>query len=142
MAAHLAAALIGLPERVVVVPVAAHPTRSRARGFDHAERLARALGRRAGLPVEPCLRRCAGGRRQVGAGRRERLARSVSDVQVRGRAPERVLLVDDVHTTGGTLRTCARALLSSGSTWIGAATYARTIADSRDAAADKCRSQG
>jgi len=41
--------------------------------------------------------------------------------------PERVLLVDDVHTTGATLDACARALAAGGGRWIVAATYARTL---------------
>jgi predicted amidophosphoribosyltransferase len=38
----------------------------------------------------------------------------------------RVLLVDDVHTTGATLESCARVLRESGATWVAGVTYART----------------
>jgi predicted amidophosphoribosyltransferase len=48
-------------------------------------------------------------------------------VRARTAPPERVLLVDDVHTTGATLDACARALAAAGSRWIVAATYARTL---------------
>ncbi len=43
------------------------------------------------------------------------------------RVPDRVLLVDDVHTTGTTLDACARALAAAGAREIAAVTYARTL---------------
>ena len=42
-------------------------------------------------------------------------------------APARVLLVDDVHTTGATLRACARALREAGATSVHALTYGRAL---------------
>jgi predicted amidophosphoribosyltransferase len=139
LAAHVAA---GLPVGVVLVPVPAHPRRARARGFDHADALAAALARRTGLPIRRCLRRRAGAERQVGAGRSQRLTAAGLDIRVRGDAPQRALLVDDVHTTGATLRACAAALRRCGTTWIGVATYARTIPHTRVAPADKRRLSG
>jgi predicted amidophosphoribosyltransferase len=127
MAAQLAS---GLPPALrgvdAVVPVPPHRLRRRRRGFDPAGELARALAERLELPLAPCLRR-GGGRRQVGAG--ERARRDPGRLAVRAAAPppERVLLVDDVHTTGATLDACARALAAGGSRWIVAATYARTL---------------
>jgi predicted amidophosphoribosyltransferase len=46
---------------------------------------------------------------------------------VAAEAPARVVLVDDVHTTGATLQACASALVSAGSSQIRAVTYARTL---------------
>lgn len=128
MAAQLVAgAPAGLLERVALVPVPAHPARRRERGFDQAEQLARALGRRSGLPVAPCLKRAGAARRQLGAGRRERLASGRMAVAARRRPPDRALLVDDVHTTGATLDACARALREAGCASVAAVTYARTL---------------
>jgi predicted amidophosphoribosyltransferase len=127
MAAQVAA---GLPPALrgvdAVVPVPPHPGRRRRRGFDPAGVLARALAARLELPLAACLAR-GGGRRQVGAGEAQRRDPRRLAVTARGRPPPRALLVDDVHTTGGTLDACARALAAGGTGWIVAVTYARTL---------------
>ena len=128
MAAQLAA---GAPPWLAaggpLVPVPAHPARVRGRGFDQAQLLARALARRTGLPVAPCLRRGGPALRQLGASRRRRVAAGRIEVMARGPAPERATLVDDVHTTGATLDECARALRLSGARAVCALTYSRTL---------------
>jgi predicted amidophosphoribosyltransferase len=127
MAAQLAAALPPAMRGVdAVVPVPPHPGRRRRRGFDPANTLAKALAPRLELPLAPCLSR-GGGRRQVGTGVRQRRDPARLAVRAGAPAPARVLLVDDVHTTGATLDACARALAAAGSRWIVAATYARTL---------------
>ncbi len=127
MAAQLAAALPPALRGVdAVVPVPPHPGRRRRRGFDPANTLARGLAPRLELPLAPCLSR-GGGRRQVGTGVRQRRDPGRLAVRASAPPPSRVLLVDDVHTTGATLDACARALAAAGSRWIVAATYARTL---------------
>jgi len=127
MGAQLAA---GLPPALrgvdAVVPVPPHRGRRRRRGFDPAGVLAAALAERLELPLTECLAR-GGGRRQVGVGERARRDPGRLAVRARAAPPERVLLVDDVHTTGATLDACARALAAAGSRRIVAATYARTL---------------
>ena len=126
MAAQIAAAVPAelLADRSLV-PVPGNPRKRRARGFDPAERIARALARRTGLPTRAALRARTAGGSQVGAGREQRLRRAAFDVA--GRAPRRVLLVDDVQTTGATLEACARALERAGAETVVAVTYARTL---------------
>lgn len=128
MAAQLAA---GAPHSLLagatIVPVPAHPAHVRARGYDQAGLLAGALARRTGAPLATPLRRRGPVRSQLGASRVERLERGRIDVSVRGAVPARVVLVDDVHTTGATLDACARALLRAGAGEVVALTWARAL---------------
>ncbi len=114
----------------VLVPVPTAPARARARGFDQAVALARALERRGAGTVTDCLERRDPGARQLGAGRAERLAAGRLDVRVRpraGGAPVACVLVDDVHTTGATLDACAATLKRAGARRVVALTYARAL---------------
>jgi ComF family protein len=110
-----------------LVPVPTHATRRRARGFDHAERLARALADRTGLEVARCLVRSGAPTRQAGSSRVARRAAGRIDVRVRGDPPRTVVLVDDVHTTGATLEACGRALRRAGAYKVRAVAYARAL---------------
>ena len=100
-----------------VVPVPLHPGRLRERGFNQSGRLAHALGKRLGREVDQeGLKRVGPPVSQVGLSRKAREAAVkgafVADPErVAGR---RILLVDDVITTGATARACARALLKAG----------------------------
>lgn len=111
-----------------LVPVPLHPARLRRRGFNQAERLARELGVRTGMPVLDCLERGGPGSTQVGRGRASRARATGGTFGLRPGAapPRRALLVDDVVTTGATLAACADALRRLGSERVEAVTYART----------------
>jgi ComF family protein len=108
-----------------VVPVPAAPWRRRWRGFDPAEEIAIAVSELASLPYSPCLRRDRG-RRQVGHGRRERLA-GAARVRSAADPPRAALLVDDVWTTGATLAACAKALREAGAARVVALTLAHAL---------------
>ena len=109
--------------------------RRRQRGFDHAEHLARAVGRALEVPVQPCLIRRAGPS-QTGRSAAERRGGPAFEAAggVGGLA---VLVVDDIATTGATLAAAARALRSAGARWVGAAVVART--PRRERGADRSR---
>ena len=128
MAAQIAAnAPAALLAGAVLVAVPAHPGRRRARGYDPAELLARALARRTGLPLARVLERGGGAARQVGAPRHVRRAPGRLAITAVRRAPSQCVLVDDVHTTGATLETCAAALLRAGAERVVAVTWARAL---------------
>ncbi|MEA2156620.1 MAG: hypothetical protein QOE11_2760 [Solirubrobacteraceae bacterium] len=128
MAAQIAAcAPSGLLATGAVVAVPAHPGRRRARGYDPAGLLARALAARIGLPPAPVLRRGGGATRQVGAPRQVRRAPGRLAIAAVREAPPDVVLVDDVHTTGATLEACASALRDAGARRVVAITWARAL---------------
>ena len=119
---RLGDALNGSVDVDVVTFVSIPRVRRWRRGFDQGERLARAVSGRLGIPFERLLLRKPG-LRQVGKGAEERRRLQASDFRVRGvELPGRILLIDDVRTTGASLNAAASALIEGGATSIWAAT--------------------
>ena len=110
----LAALLVPLlPPGAEVITWAPTSDRRRAdRGIDHAEMIARHLAAFTHTPVRRLLRR-VGDSRQTGSSREAR-EQSVSFVARRAGAPSAVVVVDDVVTTGATMRAAVRALVDAG----------------------------
>ena len=110
-----------------LVPVPLHGRRRRARGFNQAEELAVHVG----APVLRALRRvrATASQTDLPAGRRHANVRNAfamrRRVDVRGM---RLVLVDDISTTGATLDACARVLLDAGAAEVRALTAARAVA--------------
>lgn len=115
----------------VVVPVPLHADRRRERGYNQADMIARPLAKRLKLPFRPYLLA-----RTKPRPARLVLSRTEHWESVRGaytlregsRVDKlRILLVDDVMTTGATLDSCSRALLKAGAAEVVALTVARVV---------------
>ena len=115
----------------MIVPVPLHPTKQREREFNQAERLADWLGAATQLPVNKrLLRRVVATRTQALLKRPERLANVRNAFAMRDSQRlngERVVLVDDVFTTGATTSACAKVLMAGGAGEVCVWTLARGI---------------
>ncbi len=122
LGAQLAGCMAVMPSVDGVVGVPTLRGRRWRRGFCQGERLARAVGMTQGIPLLEGMVRCHG-RPQVGrsASERERLADDVFHLPQLDPG-RRILLVDDVHTTGATLSAAARALRRQGASQVWAVT--------------------
>ncbi len=127
----LAESIEGAPWRdriEAVVSVPTHWSRRVSRPFHAADALASSVARRVNLPHVPILRRVRAGPRQIGLSHTDRV------VNVRGAfvirkgvtlRDARVLLVDDVRTTGATIEECAKVLRRGGAAEVYAAVVLR-----------------
>ena len=122
------AAPVWRAEEPAVVPMPATAAAVRRRGFDHGTDLANELAARLGLPVTPLLARP----RSIDQRRLTRQDR-IRNMEHRFRAlpgasaPDSVLLVDDVYTTGATLFAAADALRAAGAARVRCITFARVF---------------
>ena len=115
----------------LIVPVPLHDRRLRARGFNQAQLIGAVVAKRWGIPLSADnLRRIRWTEPQTGlaAADRERNVRGAFEVvrpeRFEGR---RLLLVDDVFTTGSTVTECARALKTAGAREVSVLTVARAL---------------
>jgi len=112
-----------------IVPVPLHPVKLREREFNQAERLATPLSAATGIPVNKrLLRRILPTRTQTKLSREERAAnvRKAFTLQKAGSLEgRRIVLVDDVFTTGATTNACARVLCEAGACEVCVWTVAR-----------------
>ena len=132
---ELAAAMAAVaPPADLVTWVPASPARRRQRGFDQGELLARAIARRIGLPVRRSLRRLDDdpqtSRQREGRFRGPEFA----PVGRRLRFRPSVLLVDDVITTGSSLRSAASVLRARGAGPVGGLVATHAVGAQRPAA--------
>lgn len=115
MGARLAEAGAGrLPRLDAITPVPIPHRRRLLRGFDQAELLAIPVARRLGVPVLRMLRRIEPTEQSTRSARQRVIGARGAFAHVGAPAPERVLLIDDVITSGATARACAEALLCAG----------------------------
>lgn len=120
-------------ESDLVIPVPLHRFRLWSRRFNQAALLAHGVARQAGLPYAPlALRRVKRTRPQVGLTRDARAANVQGAFKVPpDAAPQlagaRILLIDDVLTSGATLNAASRVLLRAGAARVDVLTFARVV---------------
>lgn len=139
LAEPMAALMAELPLPVAVgvdcmMPVPLFPGRQRFRGYNQSRLLAERLGERMGIAVEAAgLRRLRNTPSQVGLGIPERRLNVQGAFQAESMpAGLRVVLVDDVCTSGATLSACAAALGQQGARVVFAVTFTRAMGPSND----------
>lgn len=127
-----------LPDADLVVPVPLHRTRLWSRRFNQAAALAMVIARQERLPfAATALARVKRTRQQVGLTRPQRAENlqgafrvlEAMRPRIEGR---RILLVDDVLTTGSTVNAAARALLRAGAREVDVLTFARVVTDGHE----------
>ncbi len=107
------------------VPVPLYWRRRLQRGFNQAELLARGLSRRTGIPVVKALGRLRPTPAQAGLSNSARRQNVSQAFRARGVQGKRILLIDDVMTTGATAASCAAALKQAGARRVSLLTVAR-----------------
>jgi ComF family protein len=114
-----------------IVPVPLHPLKQREREFNQAEHLAAPLSDATGIPLnKKLLRRVQATRTQTRLSREERQENVKKAFSLREGnilKDRRIVLVDDVFTTGATTNACARTLREAGATAVCVWTVARGI---------------
>ncbi len=111
----------------LLVPVPLHPKRLQERGYNQSELLAKALSQQMGIPWKNCLQRVRNTPHQTGMNRAQRLQNLDGAFALRRGydvAGKRIILVDDVFTTGTTMRQCAKVLHQHGAVQVLGATLA------------------
>lgn len=110
-----------------IVPVPLHWWKRWKRGFNQSELLCRELSRRTNIPVKKCVKRVKSTSAQAGLTNAKRRANVSRAFRAKGRELEgtRILLVDDVMTTGSTAAACAKALKDAGARHVTLLTVAR-----------------
>ena len=113
----------------ILIPVPLYPRRERTRGYNQSALLARGLGRIVGLPVEERAlvreRNTPSQAERASADERRLNVEGAFRYRGEGLRGQRVLLIDDVATTGATLDACARVLREGGAASVWALTLAR-----------------
>jgi predicted amidophosphoribosyltransferase len=128
LAAELTVERLEPPAADVITYIPPDPARLLVRGYHPAARLAHELAGRWSLAEAALLVRAgAPSARQVGLARADRLRNARGAFVAVAAPPKRVLLVDDVYTTGATVAAAATALRQAGARDVDVVTFARTV---------------
>ncbi len=126
------AACLGSDSFDGLVPVPLHKARQRERGFNQAGLLSQEVALHTGIPVMDILTRIRETGQQARMGKEKRQSNLEGAFSVDGKVKGlRILVVDDVCTTGATAKACARALTQSGAREVGLLVAAVTLKTGR-----------
>ncbi len=113
----------------LIIPVPLHPKKLRERGFNQSLILARQISKRFSVPIDfITLRRVIHTESQVGLSRQKRAVNVRGAFEVTdqtGIENKKILLIDDVYTTGSTARECSKILMKNGAKEVAVLTLAR-----------------
>lgn len=112
----------------IAVPAPLHPKRQKFRGFNQSALLGQLLSKKMGLDYQEALKRVRHTRPQVGLeswARTKNIKGAFALAKGQGLTAKNVLLIDDVWTTGSTLKECAYVLKRGGAKKVWAITLAR-----------------
>lgn len=124
----------------LLIPVPLHRWRLWRRGFNQAGLVAHHLAAQTGLEMADDLlfrHRATPSLRGLGRSQRARAVQGAFALAENGRArikDRHIILIDDVHASGATLRACARLMQRSGAARVSALTFARVVPDAPDPA--------
>ena len=124
-----------LADNPIIVPVPLHRKRQFFRRYNQSAELARHIAKETGLKFNPALlSRIKPTRQQIGLGTKQRQRNVMGAFKVlKTQAPNvkgaKILLIDDVYTTGSTLEAASRAFLRAGAAQVDCLTFARVVRD-------------
>ena len=104
-----------------ILPVPVHISKRRSRGYNQAELLGKELSERLGIPMYTDIlvrERRTTAQKELNASERQRNLESAMQVKGDVSGLERVILVDDIFTTGSTMEACTRVLRRAGIPWV------------------------
>ena len=122
-----------LEEVDAIIPIPLHPNRHRRRGFNQTELLAKVITRYHNIPIKSVLSRIHDTKAQFDLPREERFNNIQGAFQVVDQKAvfnQRLLLLDDIYTTGATMSECAKTLTSAGARRIEIVTLSRAVVES------------
>ncbi|MCG2694104.1 ComF family protein [Candidatus Parcubacteria bacterium] len=113
-------------EDAVLIPVPLYPRKEKERGFNQAELLANIISEILNISVNAkCVKKCKKTKNQAKLDTDERLKNLTGAFRLIGDAPKKAVIVDDVFTTGATVREITNILRSAGTEKIQIITFAR-----------------
>ena len=124
------APMLDMNELELIIPVPLHKKRERQRGFNQAKLLAEIIGRYYDKPVASALERLKNTKAQFDLPREERfqnIKQAFKVVDPKSVYNKRVLLLDDIYTTGATIAECSKALKIAGARRVEVLTLSRAV---------------